>query len=425
MPLRRLATVLLVAGALLAPVAAAAADRLPAGYLTTRGNQIVDASGKPVKIRAVGWSGMAQDAETMIGDYELRLPAAVAMGFNTVKIIWSDDNLTVNNLRYLDKVMKYGDSLGLKFVLTHQWQHQNQANSEANALWYDVNSLHNKETYVDKNIPLYGQTAVRNNLVRLAKRYAGKQYVIGIELWNEVNNGNAWCTVKTDPCSRYNFIGDNKPAVATWGDGDRRTDLKLAAETLGNAVHAVNPNLLIFVDGMFDYGNQPGSLGIGATNLGIVLANPANRVTLTVPNKVVYAFHDYPEYVQDLSKNTVIQTPADWHTMFGALYEAGLPVFMSEGALSRTNWTPALHDEWKSLLAYMNGNTAALKRPAGGQGIGFTIWSLHRASEFAAPYSDMSLLCEDQSHPVPRPMSALRPYLPGNALTWPLAACPK
>src|SRR5919198_985739 len=40
---------------------------------------------------------------------------------------------------------------------------------------------------------------------------------------------------------------------ATWGDSNRATDWRLAAERAGNAVLRVNPHLLIFVEGVQFY----------------------------------------------------------------------------------------------------------------------------------------------------------------------------
>ena len=63
----------------------------------------------------------------------------------------------------------------------------------------------------------------------LAKRYAGNDAVIGVDLHNEPHG------------------------KATWGSGDPATDWRLAAEKAGNAILAANPNLLIIVEGIEQY----------------------------------------------------------------------------------------------------------------------------------------------------------------------------
>src|SRR5262249_62287826 len=64
----------------------------------------------------------------------------------------------------------------------------------------------------------------------LAERYAGNPTVIGADLHNEPYNG-------------------------TWGGGGAN-DWAAAAERAGNAIGAVNPNWLIFVEGIGTYQGQ-------------------------------------------------------------------------------------------------------------------------------------------------------------------------
>jgi len=64
----------------------------------------------------------------------------------------------------------------------------------------------------------------------------------------------------------------------TWGGGTWY-DWHAAAEWIGNAIHEINPDLLIVVEGI---------------NYALDLTGVKNlRVNLTVPNKVVYSAHDY------------------------------------------------------------------------------------------------------------------------------------
>ena len=68
----------------------------------------------------------------------------------------------------------------------------------------------------------------------LAQRYAGNTTVIGADLHNEPHAEG------TNP----NATG------ACWGCGDPARDWRLAAERAGNAILAVQPNWLIFVEGV-------------------------------------------------------------------------------------------------------------------------------------------------------------------------------
>jgi len=139
----------------------------------------------------------------------------------------------------------------------------------------------------------------------LAQRYRGNPTIIGADLHNE-------------PHSR-----------ATWGDGNPQTDWRLAAERAGNAILAVNPDWLMFVQGVQRVGNDwywwGGNL-IGARDF---------PVRLAAPNKLVYSTHDYGPGVYrqpwfstpDFPSNL----PSIWQKHWAYLQQEGIaPVFVGE-----------------------------------------------------------------------------------------------
>ena len=93
--------------------------------------------------------------------------------------------------------------------------------------------------------------------VMLASRYRDNPLVIGADLHNEPRG------------------------EATWGDGNERTDWRLAAERAGNAILEVNPDWLIVVEGVETYDNDyywwGGNLA-GAKTAPVRLSNPAQLV---------------------------------------------------------------------------------------------------------------------------------------------------
>ena len=70
------------------------ASLLPAGYLSTRGSQIVDSAGNPVRIASVGWDGTDSLTFAPYGLWQSSLQqnitAIKADGFNTIRIPWTD-----------------------------------------------------------------------------------------------------------------------------------------------------------------------------------------------------------------------------------------------------------------------------------------------------------------------------------------------
>src|SRR5262249_24478357 len=104
----------------------------------------------------------------------------------------------------------------------------------------------------------------------LAVRYQNRSNVIGFQLHNSPHNTT-----------------DIPPIIPNWGDGGS-TDWLAAATRAGNAVLAINPRLLIFVDVVHQIGDDPYWWG------GNLKGAEQKRVELDVPNRVVYATHDYP-----------------------------------------------------------------------------------------------------------------------------------
>src|SRR5262249_19375595 len=123
---------------------------------------------------------------------------------------------------------------------------------------------------------------------------------------------------------------NNEPhGPATWGSGNPATDWQRAAERAGNAVLAVNPDWLIFVEGVERYQNRfywwGGNLMGAAEHPGV----------LDLPDRLVYSPHDYPASVYpqpwfnhpDYPNNL----PGVWEEFWGYLYSGELaPVYLGE-----------------------------------------------------------------------------------------------
>ncbi len=71
---------------------------LPSGYLSTSGNQVVDAAGNPVRIDSIGWYGTDGPGGSALQglwstSYGQILDSIKGDGFNTVRILWSNADL--------------------------------------------------------------------------------------------------------------------------------------------------------------------------------------------------------------------------------------------------------------------------------------------------------------------------------------------
>jgi endoglucanase len=332
------------------------------GHWRTNGNQILDASDHPVRIAGINWYGF----ETANGapggldlqDYKAVLTTIHTNGYNTIRIPFSSQMIEspsiptsirfsnhagpintdlrgLNSLQLLDKIVSAAGSAGLKVILDN---HRSEAGTgpEENGLWYTV---------------AYPESSWIADWQMLARRYKNDPTVIGFDLRNEPHNANS--------------------GGACWGCGGDY-DWQLAAERAGNAVLAVNPRLLIFVEGVDAY--EDDSYWWGG-NLEGVATTP---VRLSVPNQLVYSAHDYgpAEYGQPwlTSATTPATLNAVWTRHWAYISDRNIaPVWLGEfGAQKEDPGAPTavgqMETQWfKSLVQFLDDNPR----------INWTYWALN------------------------------------------------
>lgn len=263
------------------------------GYWHTSGNRIVDAANRPVRIAAVNWFGMENRWYVPSGLDVQPLDAIVArvrnLGFNTIRLPFSnrlvEENPVVQGrleanpglqglraLDVMDRVVASARAHGLRVILDDARSSVGTQPDPA-GLWYT---------------PKYPESAWLADWRTLATRYLNDPTVIGVDLRNEPH------TAGPGPWSVRTYLRQG----ATWGPyrGKKlaRTDWRLGAERGGNAVLAINPRLLIFVEGIQQYPNPAWPGGIESYWWGGILY-PARTypVQLDVPNQLVYSPHEY------------------------------------------------------------------------------------------------------------------------------------
>jgi aryl-phospho-beta-D-glucosidase BglC (GH1 family) len=217
----------------------------------------------------------------------------------------------ISSLEMLDRIVGHAGSLGLRIILDMHClapSYSDQLGNSRAALGaldngMDVdpagrvpNWIATKKWFTTATRTAAGQNAgatheARNEMqiiaawVALARRYAGNPVVCGLDLINEPTGGS-WETTKA--LSAANL----------------ETSLPEFYERAGNAIHAVNPDVLIVCQGATWWrpGMQivmPGPAGAGndiylSPGFSCALQNVATRpVVLSRPGKVVYSAHEY------------------------------------------------------------------------------------------------------------------------------------
>ena len=278
------------------------------GYWHTSGNQILDSNNQPVRITGINWFGLETPNYAPHGlwqvNYKDTLNKMSSLGYNTIRLPYSnqlfDSGSTPNGVDFsknaelqgltgiqiMDKIIAYAGQLGMRVILD---RHRPDAGSQS-TLWYTS---------------AYPENRWINDWKMLAQRYKGNPTVIGADLHNEPH-GNA-----------------------CWGCGDQNTDWRLAAERAGNAIHSVNPEWLIFVEGIECISGDCYWWGGNLKNAGTY------PVRLNTPNKLVYSPHDYPSTIYQQpwfsASNYPANLPGIWDSHWGYLHKNNVaPVLLGE-----------------------------------------------------------------------------------------------
>ncbi|HML95247.1 MAG TPA: cellulase family glycosylhydrolase [Thermodesulfobacteriota bacterium] len=270
---------------------------------------VYDEEGERVNLYGVNWFGFETGDHVVHGLWARNWKDMIAqikgLGFTAVRVPFCPatlDNTGVSSINYalnpdlpglgsldiLDRVLAELDRRGLYILLDFH----NYDCGSINELWYW--SGYSEEDWI-------------SDLVFVADRYEGLDSFVGIDIKNEPHG------------------------PATWGTGNPSTDWKLAAEKAAGAVLDVNPDILVFVQGIQD---NPTCSSRTSHWWGGNL-EPAGCYPLDIPaDKLVLSPHVYgPDvYVQPYfnAADFPANMPDIWDMHFGYLHDLGYAVIIGE-----------------------------------------------------------------------------------------------
>lgn len=187
----------------------------------TRGAELIDSRGARVKLRCVNWYGLQMEQKKLLGPVPLIARRIANAGFNCVQLPFSTELVASNDTALIDGPVEELTGQGLAVILN---SHTNRASwccsfGDGNGLWNI------------KGNPSYTTETWLQSLETVARRYSTNKLVIGFDLKNEIHS--------------------TQDAQVTWGvSPDTDTDWKAASELAANRIHGVNPDSLIFVQGL-------------------------------------------------------------------------------------------------------------------------------------------------------------------------------
>jgi endoglucanase len=337
----------------------------------TSGNRILDSKDREVRLHGVSWYGFETKLFIVHGlwsqDYKYILDGVKAAGFNMIRLPFADETVQANPvptaisfasninadlrgltaLQIMDKVVAYADQIGLYIILDN---HRSEVgdSAESSGLWYN---------------DLFPESGLLNNWVNLAQRYRNVPGLIGMDLRNEPHNAHIGGACWT---------GDESALAPGCPESDTQHNWPMLAQRLGNELLDINPNWLIFVEGVDDYSNDWYWNG---GNLEGVRKHP---VVLKLPNKVVYSAHEYGPrlYHQPWfnATTTVEQLAEIRHRHWSYINEEGIaPVWLGEfGTQNRADRlasdVPGSQGQWfRDLIQYLGQHRE----------VNWTYWSLN------------------------------------------------
>jgi endoglucanase len=308
---------------------------LPSGYLHTVGNQITDTSGNPVRLACISYYdfvNISQDVAGMKVD-----------GFNCIRIPYHNATLSAD-LATIDQIVAAAAVNGLKVIIDHHGDEGYNGSScdsqQANGLWIDSGPGTNNTNGCGVTGTVTAQV-FQNNWVSIASHYNGNSTVIGFDLDNE-------------PLA---YSGQS-----VWGGGGP-TDIRQMYETVGNAILAVNPGVLIIAEGPQNYShcfNGTGTCPEG--DLSMVGTLP---VTLNVPMRVVYSVHEYPDKVSGITPDSGSAAITRMNNAWGNIVTKNTaPVWIGEmGVISPLSSNPEESTWAATIIPYLNGKDGAQGGP--------------------------------------------------------------
>ena len=319
-------------------------------YLHTCGNRIFDAEGRVFTFYGLAWWGLESTDFAPKGlwtrNWREMLDIIAALGYNTIRVPFSNDALVLGQplgstvdldlnpdlrgltcLEFLDLLVAGARERGLRVVLD---RHRPSPFGQT-PLWHT------------RDVPESRWIA---DWRMLAERYLGDDTVVAVDLHNEPYG------------------------AATWGDGNASTDWPLAVERAANAIHEVNPYLLVFVEGIEFYGEDRYWWG------GQLLGVRDRPVRLRVPNRVVYTPHVYGPSVWKqgwfADGRYPENMPEVWDRHWGYIHNEGIgPVVIGEFGAQTRGADRDRNERW----------LAKLMEYASERGIGYIYWSLNPSDD--------------------------------------------
>ena len=309
---------------------------LPSGYLSTSGNQFVDANGNYVRIASIGWNQNFTNISANVAQM-------AAAGFNTIRLSWVDATLS-SDLPRIQQIVAAATANGMKVILDH---HTNEAGTPADGYG------HSKQT--DYGIDT-GPGTDGTNGVGVAGTVSAAQFQADWVRSQRRLPAMPLLSALTSITSHWNMATPHGRELGRW-----RTDRHPCHVPDGGQRHSGDRSRRT------DYRRRADLIPLGNFDLTQVASNP---VVLNIPNKVVYSAHIYPSAIGAEPVDSGPAFVANINKAYGYMETQNIaPVWIGEIGASLDGTADSAGETWRrtglgaTMVDYLNGKDGAIGGP--------------------------------------------------------------
>jgi endoglucanase len=385
-------------------------------WLHARGSQLLTAWNAPVTLKAINWYGFDYAPFVAEGLDHLPLDSLLAtirsLGFNAIRLPFADETVESNpvvkseldanpgfrGLHALDimqRLIERAHDFGIRVILVNSRSEGGRGPELKSGLWYTTR---------------YPARAWYADWEMLARRFRNDDAFVGADLRNEPHIIGSQFTEQA-------YFQNGPLWGAYHGLYYHDRDWHWAAETLGNDLLALNPHLLIIVEGVQMYLDPDRNVltgGLWGANLIGVQYDP---VVLSRPGQLVYSVHEYGPHMWQgdwFTPHTTYDSLARrWDHLWGYLLTASrlmqAPIFVGEFGTCHQFLSCVSSDEgWKQGFWFRSFVRYLSQHPQ----VGWAYWSLNPTGPFHPSDENFySLLSTGWKHYYPLVAHGLAPIL--------------
>lgn len=380
------------------------------------GSQLYTAWNAPITLKALNWYGFEYAPFVPDGldraSLDTILSSLHTLGFNALRVPFANETVEINpivteglaanpdlrglhSLDIMERIIQRAHHFGLRVILCNSRSEAGRGPEIKSGLWYTDD---------------FPESAWFNDWMTLVKRFRSESAFVGADLRNEPH-----ITGHLFDLNAYVTRGPLWGAYNGTYYHDR--DWHYAAETMGNALLAINPRLLIIVEGVQMYLDPDRNVLTGGLWGGNLVGVQYDPVVLTHASQLVYSVHEYGPHMWQgnwFTLHTTYQSLARrWDHLWGYLLatrkELQAPIFVGEFGTCHNYYSCVTSDQgwkqgfwFKSFVRYLREHRQ----------VGWAYWALNPQGPFHPQDSDFySLVSADWRHYFPLLTRGLAPLL--------------